>query len=380
LVYKEFSLLDPYQIVVNRMLLMLRAIKLNGFTRLALTIAMTIVMLGLIGTSIGAAQEKESVLGSKRKIPFSLRGDIYFLERNTSRLPDFSQLKSVGTIYVEELNITPRSFQQGFPGVTGRYEWFAIAYKGTFRIKEPGHYNFRLTSDDGALLFIDGDKVIDNDGLHPPRRRENSVKLRKGLHKVRVQYFQGPATEIALVLEMAKVGQDYAIFKPKEMMQTLNNNWLEVLMDTTTLIATFVLLAFMVERLTNGIAVVLGYWGWWRTRMEVSLTADLDTKSRIDRNRRVFLFVLSAVLAVTGSVFMELSLLSQLGVELPALAGEVVTGLLVASGADPIREFVNIRRQRDQETTPPSTPIQVTGTLVVHNAPSADSHKDKEEG
>ena len=121
---------------------------------------------------------------------------------------------------------------------------------------------------------------------------------------------------------MAEVGQEYEIFNPKKMMQIHNNNWLEVLMDTTTLIATFVLLAFMVERLTNGLALLLGYWDWWRERMEVSLTADLDSKSSIDRNRRVFLFALSAVLAVFGSVLMDLNLLVLLGVEIPATAGE----------------------------------------------------------
>jgi hypothetical protein len=49
---------------------------------------------------------------------------------------------------------------------------FAIEYKGDFRVKTPGHYKFRLMSDDGARLFIDGKMVIDNDGVHAPSSKK----------------------------------------------------------------------------------------------------------------------------------------------------------------------------------------------------------------
>lgn len=145
--------------------------------------------------------------------------------------------------------------------------------------------------------------------------------------------------------------------------------WLEVLMDTTTLVATFGLLAFMVERLTNGIAVVLGYWGWWSVRMEVSPTLDPDTRALIERNRRVGLFALTALLAVVGALLMQLNLLASLGLgSQESIAGQVVTGLLIASGADPIREFLELRETRRAEPPPPS-PIQLTGTVILQQAP-----------
>ena len=145
--------------------------------------------------------------------------------------------------------------------------------------------------------------------------------------------------------------------------------WLEVLMDTTTLVATFGLLAFMVERLTNGIAVVLGYWGWWSVRMEVSPTLDPDTRALIERNRRVGLFALTALLAVVGALLMQLNLLASLGLGgKESIAGQVVTGLMIASGADPIREFLQLRETRRAEP-PPSPPIQLTGTVILQQAP-----------
>jgi hypothetical protein len=145
--------------------------------------------------------------------------------------------------------------------------------------------------------------------------------------------------------------------------------WLEVFMDTTTLVATFGLLAFMVERLTNGLAVVLGYWGWWRVRMEVSPTLGPDTRARIERNRRVGLFALTALLAVVGALLMQLNLLASLGLGAKeSIAGQVVTGLMIASGADPIREFLKLRETGRAEP-PPSPPIQLTGTVILQQAP-----------
>ena len=44
----------------------------------------------------------------------------------TSHLPKFEKMKPVGTIYTSSLNLPPQDFRQGFPGVTSRFEWFAI--------------------------------------------------------------------------------------------------------------------------------------------------------------------------------------------------------------------------------------------------------------
>jgi hypothetical protein len=38
-------------------------------------------------------------------------------------------MKPVGTIHTSSLNIPPRIFTDGFPGVTDRFEWFAIDYQ-----------------------------------------------------------------------------------------------------------------------------------------------------------------------------------------------------------------------------------------------------------
>ena len=135
-------------------------------------------------------------------MPFALKGDIYLLDVNTAKLPDFSKMKPVGSIYTTELNMPTRHWDKGFPGVTDRFEWFAIDYNGVFLVKKIMTLKFKLSSDDGSKLYIDDAIVIDNDGLHSTQMKEGSIKLLPGRHKIEVQYFQGPKDEIALVLDV----------------------------------------------------------------------------------------------------------------------------------------------------------------------------------
>ena len=147
--------------------------------------------------------------GTAGSTPFQLRGQIYHLEEGAERLPDFSRLRPVGTISTTKLNVPLQSFEQGFPGVTNRFEWFALHYRGAFAVPAAGTYRFRLTSDDGSRLLIDGRQVIDNDGVHGEVQVEESVQLAEGVHSIEVQYFQGPRFDVALVLEMAPPGGDF---------------------------------------------------------------------------------------------------------------------------------------------------------------------------
>ena len=142
-----------------------------------------------------------------------MKGTIYFLPDDTTAMPqDLSQLKPQGVIYADRLDVPPRDFQEGFPGVTDRFEWFGILYTGTFYIEKPGEYGWRVLSDDGALVWIDGEEVINNDGIHPPKEMDGTTKLTRGSHAIKVWYHQGPATEVALQLFITPPGDKERIF------------------------------------------------------------------------------------------------------------------------------------------------------------------------
>ena len=147
-----------------------------------------------------------------------LRGTIYFLRPGTEELPNFKHLKPVGTIYTTRLNIPPRDFREGFPGITGRIEWFAIDYTGRFFIPSRSRYRFGLTSDDGSKLYIDGRSVIDNDGIHSPFGCEAEVELDAGTHSVRLSYMQGPGWQVSLRLFVARDGEAWRVFDTRDFM------------------------------------------------------------------------------------------------------------------------------------------------------------------
>jgi len=174
--------------------------------------------LGFALLAIGLAQEPDPIarFGATVLIPDGLRGQIYFLRFDTPQLPNLRQMISVGTVYATSLNVPTQNFNRGFPGVTDRFEWFAIDYTGRFWAQYAGIYRFNLLSDDGSRLWIDGKLVVDNDGLHGPREYYGDIDLASGPHRLELAYFQGPRESVALVLKVAKPGEDWRIFHVDE--------------------------------------------------------------------------------------------------------------------------------------------------------------------
>jgi hypothetical protein len=150
--------------------------------------------------------------------------------------------------------------------------------------------------------------------------------------------------------------------------QVIGFSVLEGIMEATSAIAMFALMAFMVERLTNGVALLLGYFPWWRAHFEPPIGGDAALRASNDRNRRLALFVLGIAIAVPLAVGLNLDVLSQLQLpELPPPAAEIGTGLLAATGADPIREIIRSRSQWDvgERASGTTSTIHVEATLVA---------------
>ena len=162
-------------------------------------------------------REPVATFGTTVVIPSGLEGRIYNIRSGTKKLPNFKRMRAAGSIYTTSLNIPSQDFKLGFPGVTKRFEWFAIDYNGRFWVEKPGDYGFSLTADDGANLHIDGELVIDNDGTHEPRERVGAVSLSHGVHSIRVSYFQGPRYLVALILRVAPPGEALRIFSTDEL-------------------------------------------------------------------------------------------------------------------------------------------------------------------
>jgi hypothetical protein len=175
-----------------------------------------LTLLLFTGISVTYSAPQGSFGSSTRTAGTELEGKIYYLPENTEMLPNFDLLKPIGSIYTSVIDVAPRSFEEGFPGVSERIEWFGIVYTGKFGITRPGQYQFRLISDDGSKLFIDGKQVINNDGVHPPNDVDGSISLSAGNHTIRVEYFQGPRFDLALQLFIAPQSGEMVIFSTNQ--------------------------------------------------------------------------------------------------------------------------------------------------------------------
>ncbi len=77
------------------------------------------------------------------------------------------------------------------------YQWhpgelavFGADITGMLNVAAGGTYSFGLNSDDGSLLFIDGNLVVDNGNAHGPNTAYGSRSLNAGTHSFEVQFFE----------------------------------------------------------------------------------------------------------------------------------------------------------------------------------------------
>ncbi len=165
--------------------------------------------------SICFGQDHMSAFGSGENSFYHLKGTVYKLPNETSRLPnDLSPYKKIAAVFTDSLNIPKQSYTNGFPGVENVFEFFAVDFRGYLFIQEAGNYYFSLGCDDGARLTINGKRIIDMSSVGGMRfGRGEYYFLKKGFYPIQVEYFQGPKPWIGLILEVSKTKSNYSILK-----------------------------------------------------------------------------------------------------------------------------------------------------------------------
>ena len=147
--------------------------------------------------------------------PAAFRGLAYVVTPDTKKVPDFSSLVPFAVVYTDSFNTASQEFTTGFPGaLAGQVEFFAIRYDGKFSLPNDGTWQFKLNSDDGAILSIDGAKIIDNDGVHTATSSVGQTTLKAGTHTLRLDYFQAKGP-VALQLYMIVGGQERILIGTK---------------------------------------------------------------------------------------------------------------------------------------------------------------------
>jgi hypothetical protein len=67
---------------------------------------------------------------------------------------------------------------------------FAFRFRGTFDAPADGVYRFSLGSDDGSMLLVGDNVVVDNDKPHSYIERRGVIALSKGVHEFQLTFFE----------------------------------------------------------------------------------------------------------------------------------------------------------------------------------------------
>ena len=65
-----------------------------------------------------------------------------------------------------------------------------MIFDGYIKVPKDALYQFYRSSDDGSRLFIDDEEVIDYDGLHGSDVKQGGASLKRGFHKIRIEFIQ----------------------------------------------------------------------------------------------------------------------------------------------------------------------------------------------
>jgi hypothetical protein len=127
-----------------------------------------------------------------------------------NEMPDFSRLQADA---VEE---EPRGFVD--LASLGEKDHYAAVWEGDFEVKKDGDYTFRIDSDDGSRLFVNGDEVARVKGKGPTGRpRQGRVLLKKERsYHLRLEYFEYEGQEgLAVALKKGKSSWQFSRERPK---------------------------------------------------------------------------------------------------------------------------------------------------------------------
>ena len=75
-------------------------------------------------------------------------------------------------------------------GKAQQEDHYGFIYTGVIQVPEDGIYTFSVKSDDGSMLYIDDEMVVDNDGSHSAVAAVGKIPLKKGFHTYRLLYWE----------------------------------------------------------------------------------------------------------------------------------------------------------------------------------------------
>ena len=79
-----------------------------------------------------------------------------------------------------------------YPGLDDRFkQHWGARFSGLIDVPFAGNWTFFINSDDGSEVWINGQSLATNYGMHGMREQSGFVNLTEGLHEFRIEFFQG---------------------------------------------------------------------------------------------------------------------------------------------------------------------------------------------
>lgn len=103
----------------------------------------------------------------------------------------YSNIECLGNPFLSKVEDKPISFTYHNVDQKPYRSPFAIEWGGYIFIEKKGVYKFATRSDDGSMVYIDEDLVVDNGGFHAMQYISGVILLDEGFHNITLKYFDG---------------------------------------------------------------------------------------------------------------------------------------------------------------------------------------------
>jgi len=131
--------------------------------------------------------------------------DLYDYNQSKGYTPAVLTFDVLGNTTLPELNVKRMNqFVKYFPGVN-QQDMFGIIFTSTLIVSKAGCYEIHLESDDGSILWIEDQIIIDNDSLHSMKVMRDTLFLKPGSYPVKVWYYNGWPAALGLILKINPV-------------------------------------------------------------------------------------------------------------------------------------------------------------------------------
>lgn len=162
-----------------------------------------------VGKAVGSTRLVEECADAPDRM---MVAEVYRMSTSDRSVKAMNRRKPLGTVCLAQLDFAPRPMGLGLPGLD-MSQWYGLDIRFTLNMPNESDRDFVLLCDDGCVLYVDDQEVVNADGLHTVEAAMGTVHLSPGVHQMRVRYFQGPG-DGALMLGWKKAGAPTSETRP----------------------------------------------------------------------------------------------------------------------------------------------------------------------